>query len=96
MPSFELEFLTELKTALVVAGHEDLAAQVSCLRVHEFLEGSRRPDSQFIYVVPKASLPEGELPMIILGGVPGLFCLLLWHGRIAVVETLGRDVLRDG
>jgi hypothetical protein len=92
MPSFEPKFLDELKAALAAEGHADLAAQVDQLRVHEFVE-ARRPTSQFIYVVPKASLPEGELSPIILSGVAGLLCLLLSRGRIAVVETLSRDVL---
>ena len=92
MPSFEPKFLGELKAALAADGHADLAAQVDRLRVHELVEG-RRPTSQFIYVVPKASLPEGELSRMTLSGVAGLFCLLLSGGRIAVVETLSRDVL---
>jgi len=92
MPTFEPQFLFELKAALAVEGFSDLSERVHHLRVHELVEG-RQPTSQFIYVVPKPSLPKGELARIIVGGVPGLSCLLVDRDRIAAVETLGRDVL---
>ena len=92
MPTFEPQFLAELKAALAAEGFSELSEHVNQLRIHELLE-SRRPTSQFIYVVPKPSLPKGELARILVGGVPGLLCLLVDRDRIAVVETLSRDVL---
>ena len=90
---FEPRFLAELKGAVAAEGFPELSTQIDSLRVHEFVEG-QSPSSQFIYVVPKQSVPNGELKRILVGGVPGLLCLLLSGSQIAAVETLSRDVLR--
>lgn len=93
MTSFDAQFLAELKAAISAEGHSDLSEAIDHLSVHEYVEG-QCPTSQFIYTVPKSSLPNGRLSRLVVGGVPGLTCLLLEQGRIAAVETLGRDVLR--
>ncbi len=93
VPTFETQFLVELQRALAAEEFPELSSGVRYLQVHELVE-SHRPTSQFIYVVPKKSVPPGELTRILVGKVPGLWCLLLHRGQIAVVETLSRDVLQ--
>jgi hypothetical protein len=86
-------FLLELKRGLTSSPHAALAPQVETLTVHEFTH-TEKPIAQFVYTVPRSSLPEGPLTRIVLR-VPGLFCLFVDEGRIVAIETFGRDVLDD-
>jgi hypothetical protein len=92
MSTFDPKFLAELKMALTDKRLLHLSEDVENLRVYEYVEGNQ-PPSQFIYVQPKSSLPQGEFSRVLVGGVPGLLCLLVDGGRIAAIEMMGRDVL---
>lgn len=86
-------FLRDLKDGLQRSRHARLAVQVDSLPVHE-VSASTKPISQLVYTVPKASLPEGALPRVLLD-VPGLFCLFVLKGEIAAVESMSRDILAE-